>query len=233
VDIEVLFVNKKFRLFGSGFTVSRYKVGVAAKVLKVHRSATGLKPGAKILIRYDAHSYNCLAGNGPSSFPTLATETVYRAHLTAGESRGVYTPCGAPSNAFENRSGKPAEPASPEGNQKEGSPAWPRDLSKHLGKTITLEGTAANAKFGALLKGDGGEIWIDGLEKWAEGICAAEGKGKRLWVRGTVIQRDDLPASVEKPGEPAKAGIPVRSEKEQEQAKRRYLLKDAKWTVLD
>jgi hypothetical protein len=30
---------------------------------------------------------------------------------------------------------------------------WPKDWSEHLGKKVTLEGTAANAKLGAFLLG--------------------------------------------------------------------------------
>src|SRR4051794_35401591 len=67
---------------------------------------------------------------------------------------------------------------------------WPKDWTKHLGQTMTLEGTAADAKFGALLEGGSGAIWIDGLEQWPEGFYPGEGKGKRLWVSGTVIVRD-------------------------------------------
>jgi hypothetical protein len=233
VDIEVLFASKRFLLFGSNFTVSRYKVGVAAKVLKVHRSTTSLKPGAKILIRYDAHSYSCIGWCGPSSLPILDRGKVYKAHLMPGDWAGVYAPWGAPYDAFEEKSGKPARPATPDGGQKAGSMAWPRDWSKHLGKTVTLEGTAGNATLGALLIGDSGDIWIDGLEQWPEGFFPGEGKGKRLRVRGTVIQRDDLPAFLGKRGESSRAGVPVRSEKELKQAKRRFLLKDAKWIVLD
>jgi hypothetical protein len=111
--------------------------------------------------------------------------------------------------------------------------AWPKDWSKHLGRTVTLEGTAADAQLGAVLEGDGGMIWIDGLEVWPKGFYTGEGKGKRLRVSGTVIQRSDLPAFVEKPGEPPRSGIPVRSEQELEKAKSRFLLKDAHWTILE
>jgi hypothetical protein len=112
--------------------------------------------------------------------------------------------------------------------------AWPKDWSKHLGQTVTLEGTAANAKLGALLlAGDGESIWIDGLDQWPEGFYSGGSKGKRVRVTGTVIKRDDMPVFVQKPGEPLREGIPVQSEEELEKAKWRFLLKDAKWTVLE
>jgi hypothetical protein len=111
--------------------------------------------------------------------------------------------------------------------------AWPKDWSEHLGKNVTLEGTAANAKLGALLEGDRGAIWIDGLDRWPDGFYLGQGKAKHLRVRGTVIKRDDLPVFVQKPGELPKAGIPVQSEGELEKAKSRFLLQNAKWTVLE
>jgi hypothetical protein len=98
---------------------------------------------------------------------------------------------------------------------------------------MTLEGTAADAKLGALLQGKEGLIWIEGLESWPEGFYSGGDQGKRLRVTGTVIRKDDLPVFVQKPGEPPGAAIPVASEEEREKAKRRYLLKDAKWTELD
>jgi hypothetical protein len=80
---------------------------------------------------------------------------------------------------------------------------WPEDWSKHIGQTLTLEGRAVDAKLGALLEGEAGAVWIDGLDQWPQGLCSADGKGKRLLVSGTVVKRDDLPAFVQKPGEPA------------------------------
>ncbi len=111
--------------------------------------------------------------------------------------------------------------------------AWPKDWSGHVGQTVTLEGRAVDAKIGALLQGQGGAIWIDGLDSWPEGFYSGGDQGKRLRVTGTVIKKDDLPVIVQKPGELPRAGIPVQSEEELERAKWRYLLKDAKWTVLE
>jgi hypothetical protein len=111
--------------------------------------------------------------------------------------------------------------------------AWPEDWSGHVGQTVTLEGTAADAKLGALLQGKQAAIWIDGVDSWPEGIYSGGDQGKRLRVTGTVIKKDDLPVFVQKPGEPPRSGIPVTSEQELEKAKWRYLLKDAKWTVLE
>jgi hypothetical protein len=67
----------------------------------------------------------------------------------------------------------------------------------------------------------------------AEGFYSGGDKGKRLRVSGTVIKKDDMPVFIQKPGEAPSAGIPVHSEEELKKAKWRYLLKDAKWTILE
>jgi hypothetical protein len=110
---------------------------------------------------------------------------------------------------------------------------WPKDWAKYLGQTVTLEGTAGNAKLGALLLGDADAIWIDGLDEWPEGFYSGGDRGKRLRVTGEVVRRDDLPVFFKKPGESPRAGIPVQSEAEFEEAKWRFLLRNAKWTVLE
>lgn len=110
---------------------------------------------------------------------------------------------------------------------------WPHDWSGHLGQTVTLEGTAADAELGALLQGEAGAIWIDGLAAWPEGFASGGHRGKHLRVTGTVITKDDLPVFVQQPGALPRAGMPVPSAEALEQAKRRYLLKDATWTVLE
>src|SRR5580765_6347328 len=76
---------------------------------------------------------------------------------------------------------------------REGVTAWPKDWSGHLGQTVTLEGTAADAKLGALLQGKEDVIWIEALEAWPEGLYSGGDRGKRLRVTGTVIRKDDLP----------------------------------------
>lgn len=108
--------------------------------------------------------------------------------------------------------------------------AWPRVWSEYAGKQVTLEGTPANAKLGALLVGQDDQVWIDGLEEWPREVFGEDGKGKRLRVTGTVVIRQDLPAYVQKPGEPPKTGIPVQEESQLKTASTRVLLKDATWS---
>lgn len=110
--------------------------------------------------------------------------------------------------------------------------AWRTDWSELVGRTVTLEGTAADAKLGALLLGGEGAIWIEGVASWPDGFWAG-GQGTRLRVVGTVIRKDDLPVFAPQPGEPAPAGIPVESGQELEKAKRHYLLRNATWTVVE
>jgi hypothetical protein len=108
---------------------------------------------------------------------------------------------------------------------------WPKDWSLYLGKQVTIEGTALNAKLGAILVGDGQDIWIDGLDAWPEGYYFGRDQGKRVRVTGTVIERDDLPVLSPEEAGPPKAGVPVTQGMEPKQASKRFLLKNAKWTL--
>ncbi len=110
---------------------------------------------------------------------------------------------------------------------------WPKDWSACVGKSVTLEGIAVDSKLGALLLSEQDEIAIAGLDSWPTGFYRGGRDGKRLRVTGTVIVRDDVPAFVRRPGEPERTGVPVESEKDLEAARRRFILKDARWTVLE
>ena len=108
---------------------------------------------------------------------------------------------------------------------------WPKDWSACLGQSVTVEGTAINMKLGAIVSRDGAHIWIDGLWEWPSGYYLGGDEGKRVRVTGTVIQRHDLPVFVRKAGEPLIAGIPVPEGTNLYEASRRFLLKDAKWSL--
>ncbi|HEY3451272.1 MAG TPA: hypothetical protein VGK67_33245 [Myxococcales bacterium] len=110
---------------------------------------------------------------------------------------------------------------------------WPDRWAPLLGKTVVVEGKALDAKSGALLAGERGEISIDGVDSWPSGFYQGLQNGVRLRVTGTVIERSDLPVFVEKPGEPRRAGIPVPEGTDLKKAGRRYLLADATWTRLE
>jgi hypothetical protein len=116
---------------------------------------------------------------------------------------------------------------------RDGGGSVPERWGDRRGQRVTVEGTAVDAMAGAMvLRDDGGEsIWIDGLDHWPKGYYRGGDDGRHVRVTGIVIERDDLPALVEQPGE-QKQGIPVKSEAELAGARHRYLLTDAKWSPL-
>ena len=103
---------------------------------------------------------------------------------------------------------------------------WPDGWSAYLGLRVRVEGRAENAKSGALLTGDGPEIWIDGLQEWPADVP----RGTRVQVTGTVIARADLPVFVDEPGSLPRTGIPVPPGTDLDRAARRFLLTDIRWT---
>ncbi|KAF0249900.1 MAG: hypothetical protein FD167_696 [bacterium] len=110
--------------------------------------------------------------------------------------------------------------------------SWPLDWSLYLNKKVTIKGTAVDSKLGALLLGQGSEIWIDGLDAWPAGFYLGGRQGKLLQVTGIVIERNDLPVFVPKEGEQPKAGIPVNKESDLTQTSKRFLRKDANWEII-
>ncbi len=89
---------------------------------------------------------------------------------------------------------------------------------------------AYNSKLGAVLQITNQErsIWIDSLTSWPEGYY-----GKKVEVTGIVIKMHDLPVYIEKEGELAKSGIPVPEGTDLYSASKRYLLKNAKWKLIE
>ena len=108
---------------------------------------------------------------------------------------------------------------------------WPAGWAQLVGRQIALEGTARDAKLGAILVADdppGECVWIDDLESWPAAVA-----GRRVRVAGTVIARDDLPVFVPAAGEPQRSGIPVEDPALLERARRRHLLTGTRWTLLE
>ena len=105
--------------------------------------------------------------------------------------------------------------------------ANPPDLRDRLGREVTLEGVAETRKLGAALRGNGFDVWIDRLEHWP-----AEALGRKVRVTGTLEERHDLPVYVQKPGEPPAAGMPVPEGTDLRAASRRYIVREAKWSVI-
>jgi hypothetical protein len=113
---------------------------------------------------------------------------------------------------------------------------WPASWASSLGRTVTVEGVALDAKLGAVVRGGEGqgEIAIDQLAAWPPGYYLGLQNGRRVRVTGRVIERADLPVFEEPaPGAPQSTGIPVPKGADLARASRHFLLADAKWTLLD
>ncbi len=95
---------------------------------------------------------------------------------------------------------------------------------ENIGREMSLEGIARNRVMGAVLQGEGFEVWIEGLEFLPE-----EMNGKNVRVSGTLGEANDLPVFVQKEGEPIQQGIPVPEGTDLQAASHRFILKGAKW----
>ena len=100
-------------------------------------------------------------------------------------------------------------------------------MQARLGQIVTLDGVAEARKLGAALRGNDFDVWIDQLTDWPRGYA-----GQRVRVTGVLEERHDLPVYIQKPGEPVAAGIPVPEGTDLRQASRRYVLRDAKWSLI-
>ena len=103
-----------------------------------------------------------------------------------------------------------------------------QNLHGRLGQPVTLEGVAEARKLGAALRGDGFEVWIDGMQAWP-----AAAAGRKVRVTGVLEERYDLPVYIQKTGEPPAAGIPVPEGTDLRQASRRYVVREAKWSPIE
>jgi hypothetical protein len=96
-----------------------------------------------------------------------------------------------------------------------------------LGQQVTLEGTAEARKLGAALRGIDFDVWVDQLQDWPRDYV-----GQRVRVTGILEERHDLPVFIQKPGEPVAGGIPVPEGTDLRQASRRYVVRNAKWSLI-
>lgn len=107
-------------------------------------------------------------------------------------------------------------------------------LNNLRGKKVTITGKTVNAKLGALLMTeDGSSIWINNLDEWPNGYYLGGEDCKTVTVTGRIISKNDLPVFIYKEGDPIKSGIPVPEGTDLKKAKRRFLLKNAKWEIID
>ncbi|OHB75181.1 MAG: hypothetical protein A2Z34_01615 [Planctomycetes bacterium RBG_16_59_8] len=103
----------------------------------------------------------------------------------------------------------------------------------NLGKQITVEGWAVNRKGGAQLLGGGFDLWIAGLESWPDGYYTGGDRGKRVKVTGVLAEDHGLPVFVPKKDDPIVQGIPVPEGTDLKKASHRYLVKNAKWELME
>ena len=101
-------------------------------------------------------------------------------------------------------------------------------LQARVGQPVTLEGVAEARKLGPALRGNGFEVWIDGLEQWPAATA-----GRKIRVVGVLEERHDLPVYIQKAGEPPAAGIPVPEGTDLRHASRRYVVREAKWSLIE
>ena len=100
-------------------------------------------------------------------------------------------------------------------------------MHAQLGQQVTLEGTAEARKLGAVLRGKDFDVWIDPLQDWPRDYV-----GQRVRVTGILEERHDLPVFIQKQGEPVAGGIPVPQGTDLHQASRRFVVRDAKWSLI-
>lgn len=109
------------------------------------------------------------------------------------------------------------------------TPAKSQSFPRLLGQRITLVGTAEPWKVGPALQGKDFFVWIDDLDSWPQ-----EYVGRQVQVVGVLDVRHDLPVFVaDTPeGRGRMQGIPVPSGTNLNEARQRYVVRDAKWTLI-
>jgi hypothetical protein len=107
-----------------------------------------------------------------------------------------------------------------------GSPPTSPPTRPMHGSTVTLRGVAENWKVGAFLAGP--DIWVDLPDRhWPSEIV-----GKSVEVKGTMVERHDLPVFINDPNEPPIAGIPVPPGTDLYEASKRLVIEEARWKVV-
>ena len=110
------------------------------------------------------------------------------------------------------------------------------DLNKFINKKVTFTGKTVNAKLGAVLILENGQmIWMDKMESWPNGYYLKENyeKTKSIKVTGILIEKNDLPVFVQNESDSIlQQGIPVPKGTDLKNASHRYLLKKYKWNEI-
>jgi hypothetical protein len=103
----------------------------------------------------------------------------------------------------------------------------PDSLQSSVGQRVRLVGVAEPWKLGAALRGADIFVWIDGLPDWPSGYV-----DHRVQVVGILEVRNDLPVFVQRPDDLPKQGMPVPEGTDIDAASRRYVVRDATWSLL-
>jgi len=105
---------------------------------------------------------------------------------------------------------------------KEGSESDKRQggnkLDSRVGKRVTFEGLAVDAKQGALIKGEDFAVYVDQLDSWPADIL-----GRKVRATGTLVKRKIAPDPVVNQSGGVSAGAFGEP----------YLIEDAKWEVVN
>ena len=97
---------------------------------------------------------------------------------------------------------------------------------------VWIDGSALETKVGPIVLVSGTiPVFIDGLSYWPPDFYEGGTKGKRVVVRGQMVERFDLPVYEAIPGEEPRVGIPVPPGTDMRQASRRFLMVFAEWDL--
>ena len=99
--------------------------------------------------------------------------------------------------------------------------------SSHTNDRVAIQGTAYNAKMGALIANDDGQVWVD-LKEWPSRVV-----GKTVRATGIWVTKRDLPVFEQKKSDPIRAGIPVPEGTDLEEASKHEVLSALQWEVVE
>lgn len=102
-----------------------------------------------------------------------------------------------------------------------------KELTAYIGKQVEIEGVTEDRKIGPALCCNDVVIWVDGLEKWP-----AECERRHVRVTGILEEHYDLPVFIQRANEDPIQGIPVPEGTDLHEASRRWVVRDARWIVV-
>ena len=85
-----------------------------------------------------------------------------------------------------------------------------------IGTRVQLEGIAADAKGGAIVRVQSHPVYVDGLDRWPPHV-----HGRRVKVEGTLVSKQRIPEAEPDPRKPQSAGA----------TGAQYVLEGARWSL--